>query len=64
MTSWDLKQNMKVTISEFHGQKYIDIRKYYDKDGEQKPTKQGISLSLEEFKNIMDKKSIILELFQ
>lgn len=43
-----------VRISEFKGKKYVDIREYYvdSASGELKPGKKGISLSLEQFKEL------------
>ncbi|URA11251.1 transcriptional coactivator p15/PC4 family protein [Thermospira aquatica] len=48
------KGNIKITVSEFNGQKYLDIRKYFDDDGELKPTKKGIALSAEQFEAVLD----------
>lgn len=30
-----------VTVSEFKGKKYVNIREYYDNDGEMKPGRKG-----------------------
>ncbi|CAJ0931092.1 unnamed protein product, partial [Mesorhabditis belari] len=40
-----------VTISQFSGRKFVDVREYYnDKgSGEMKPGKKGIALSIEQF---------------
>jgi len=40
-------QIIRVQRTEFKGKEYIDIRKFYDADGEWKPTKKGISLSID-----------------
>lgn len=38
------------SVSEFKGKKYADIRIYYEDDeGEWKPTKKGVTVSLENF---------------
>lgn len=42
-----LDNKKKVSIRKFKGETYIDIREYYEKDGEKKPTKKGISLKPE-----------------
>jgi len=54
-----LSNNRYLTVSEFKNKVRVDIREYYlNDDGERKPGKKGISLSLEEWKKItgnMDK---------
>jgi len=53
------KEPIFISFSEFNGKKYFDIRKYYDKDGEWKPTKKGISFKqdqLKEFKELLNDK--------
>ncbi|KAL0481523.1 activated RNA polymerase II transcriptional coactivator p15 [Acrasis kona] len=37
----------RVTVRKFKGVTYIDFREFYNADGDQKPTKKGISLSKE-----------------
>ncbi|KAI1289647.1 Activated RNA polymerase II transcriptional coactivator p15 [Halotydeus destructor] len=50
-----LSENRFVTVSEFKGKRRVDIREYYLNDaGEKKPGKKGISLSLEEYKKLVD----------
>lgn len=52
--------NIHVTVSEYNGVKYLDIRKYYkDEAGELKPTKKGIALNKTQFQetlNILNEK--------
>ncbi|GFW41729.1 activated RNA polymerase II transcriptional coactivator p15 [Trichonephila clavipes] len=38
-----------VTVREFRGKLMVDIREYYDKDGEMKPGKKGICLNMEQW---------------
>lgn len=41
-TVWDLGNNRQVTVRNFKGSFYVDIREmYYDKDGDLKPGKKG-----------------------
>lgn len=53
--TWELSKNRKVTISQFKGQHYVDIREYYeDKETKElKPGKKGISLPVEQFKDLI-----------
>ncbi|XP_023705789.1 RNA polymerase II transcriptional coactivator [Cryptotermes secundus] len=43
--SWLLEKNRFVKVREYRGTVYIDIREYYDSDGDLKPGKKGISLT-------------------
>ncbi|POS86191.1 hypothetical protein EPUL_005264 [Erysiphe pulchra] len=50
---WELssgKQPRRVEISEFKGAHLINIREFYQKDGEYLPGKKGISLNLDQYK--------------
>jgi len=41
-------EEVRATLSTFHGQRYLDLRIYYqDEADEFKPTKKGINLSVE-----------------
>lgn len=45
-----------VTLSEFKGKRYIDVRKYYaDDEGEMKPTRKGISFNAEDWREFVSK---------
>ncbi|KAH9387635.1 Ssb-c31ap [Tyrophagus putrescentiae] len=49
-----LSNNRYLTVSQFKNRVRVDIREYYLNDeGERKPGKKGISLSLEEWKKIV-----------
>lgn len=46
---------VRVSKNEFRGNEYIDIRKYYQADdGEWRPTKKGISLSLDVVERVFE----------
>ncbi len=50
-----------VTLSEFQGKKYVDVRKYYTADGELLPTKKGIAFDPESWKEFVEKINAIDE---
>lgn len=52
-TSWVLEKQRQVRINEFRGRKLIDIREFYEKNGETLPGKKGISLSVEQWKKLL-----------
>ena len=46
---------IQVEESEYHGQRYIDIRLYYlDKDNEFKPTKKGLTLTMDLWQEVIN----------
>lgn len=52
--SWELEKRRFVTVREFKGSVYVDIREFYDAGGELKPGKKGETrewiISLERWK--------------
>ncbi|XP_069672162.1 RNA polymerase II transcriptional coactivator [Periplaneta americana] len=56
--SWLLEKNRFVKVREFRGKVYIDIREYYESDGDLKPGKKGISLSTAQWQKL---KSVMSE---
>ncbi|KAI0024179.1 PC4-domain-containing protein [Xylariomycetidae sp. FL0641] len=51
---WGLSNNRRITISDFKGKKYVNIREYYtDASGEMKPGKKGIMLNLDQYNALL-----------
>ncbi|KAK7969460.1 RNA polymerase 2 transcriptional [Apiospora saccharicola] len=51
---WPLTATRRVVISEFKGKPMVSVREYYtDAAGEMKPGKKGISLTLDQWNNLM-----------
>ncbi|CAG7937928.1 unnamed protein product [Penicillium salamii] len=46
---WELSKMRRVTISSFRGKTQVNIREYYEKDGQQLPGKKGISMPIDQF---------------
>ncbi|XP_060604819.1 activated RNA polymerase II transcriptional coactivator p15-like, partial [Ruditapes philippinarum] len=42
------------TVSEFRGKVMVGIREFYEKDGEMRPGKKGISLSMEQWQKLKE----------
>ncbi|KAI0442403.1 transcriptional Coactivator p15-domain-containing protein [Xylaria telfairii] len=46
---WPLGTTRRITIQNFKGKNYVNIREYYEHNGELKPGKKGIMLPLEQY---------------
>ena len=47
------KEEVRVSIETFNGRKFINIRVFYkDDDGEWKPGKQGLAVSVDRYKDL------------
>jgi len=45
---------VQIEQSEYHGQIYVDIRLFYlDKQGEYKPTRKGLTLTIDKWQEII-----------
>lgn len=50
-----ISDNRFMEVSKFHGKTYVSIREYYkDSSGQQKPTKKGISLTVDQWKKVVE----------
>lgn len=45
--------DIRIEKTEFKGKEYLSIRRWYEKDGELRPGKQGINLKLDEFEKFV-----------
>jgi len=47
-------EEVRISLTEFKGKKLIDLRVYYQPDGEEemRPTKKGITIALEKFPDL------------
>ncbi|KAI0256321.1 transcriptional Coactivator p15-domain-containing protein [Lactifluus subvellereus] len=50
----DLGKKRRVTVRSFKGATLVDIREYYGAEGDEKPGKKGISLTVEQWKSLME----------
>jgi hypothetical protein len=49
------KEEVRVSIDEFHGRKIINLRVYYRSDGDQwLPGKQGLALGVDRYRDLAD----------
>ena len=63
--SLKLSNNRYLTVSDFKNKVRVDIREYYrNEDGERKPGKKGISLSMEEWKKIVSNMDMIKKMIK
>ncbi|BFF95560.1 RNA polymerase II transcriptional coactivator [Drosophila madeirensis] len=53
-TTWTLERMRQVRINEFRGRKMVDIREFYEKNGETLPGKKGICLSILQWKKLLE----------
>ncbi|KAL3844792.1 hypothetical protein ACJIZ3_002195 [Penstemon smallii] len=50
----ELSKNRKVSVRNWQGKVWVDIREFYSKDGKELPGKKGISLSMDQWKILRD----------
>ncbi|KAI3523943.1 hypothetical protein L2E82_04007 [Cichorium intybus] len=48
----DVSKNRRVSVRNWQGRVVVDIREFYMKDGKQMPGKKGISLSMDQWKEL------------
>lgn len=53
-TYFQLGLRKRVTVREFKGKTYVDIREFYEKDGKQLPGKKGVSLAAGDWSLLKD----------
>ncbi|XP_033338146.1 single stranded-binding protein c31A isoform X2 [Megalopta genalis] len=53
-TAWDLGNNRQISVRDFKGKLYVDIREmYFDKDANMKPGKKGICLNMTQWRKLL-----------
>lgn len=50
--SWSLGKNRFIKLTEFKNTWYIDVREFYNADGDLKPGRKGIMLSMEQWQKV------------
>ncbi|CAK9218450.1 unnamed protein product [Sphagnum troendelagicum] len=50
----ELSRNRKVAVKKFKGKVFVDVREFWSKDGEDLPSKKGISLPLEQWEMLRE----------
>ncbi|KAL0942620.1 RNA polymerase II transcriptional coactivator [Colletotrichum truncatum] len=50
---WDLSNKRRVGVSQFNKTTLVNIREFYEKDGEMLPGKKGISLSVAQYEALV-----------
>ncbi|KAG7449510.1 PC4-domain-containing protein [Guyanagaster necrorhizus] len=59
----DLGKKKRATVRSFKGMPLLDIREFYGQEGDEKPGKKGISLSLEQWETLKMGANTIDQLF-
>ena len=49
-----VREPVKLTLSSYKNAKYLDIRKYYEKNGEWLPTTKGITINADVFDKFLE----------
>ena len=52
---FQIEGTLNLSVSQYQGMTLIDIRKYFEKDGNVLPTKRGISLTVEQWDALLSK---------
>ena len=58
----DLGKNKRLKLKTYKGAVYVDIREYYSAEGAMKPGKKGITLSWEQWEELLESAKELEEL--
>merc|ERR1719375_933373 len=61
LTQESTKEKKYVTTEWYNGKRQVNLRKYFNKDGEYCPTKKGIVLDVEQWSNLVKHSQIVSE---
>ncbi|WYZ41487.1 hypothetical protein EsH8_V_000382 [Colletotrichum jinshuiense] len=50
---WDLSNKRRIGVSQFKNNTFVNIREFYEKDGDMLPGKKGISLTIAQFEALV-----------
>ncbi|KAK1985161.1 transcriptional Coactivator p15 [Colletotrichum cereale] len=50
---WDLSNKRRIGVSQFKNNTFINIREFYEKDGDMLPGKKGISLNIAQYEALV-----------
>lgn len=56
---WELDKNRRISVREFKGKTFVDIREFYMKDGTTLPGKKGITLQPAQWRKLLELKDEI-----
>ncbi|CAF9933121.1 MAG: hypothetical protein HETSPECPRED_008543 [Heterodermia speciosa] len=50
---WEISDKRRVSVDEFNGKTMVNIREYYEKDGQMLPGKKGIALTIPQYNALL-----------
>jgi len=56
---FDLSAKKRLSITSFKGRAYVNMREFYEKDGQMLPTKKGVALDINAWQVLKDNMQLI-----